>query len=106
MRIHELKCWPEFFQEIWIDKKKFEIRKNDRDYAVGDYLVQREYEIDKGYTGRVLVMSVPYLLDNPDFVKDGFVVMSIDEVAGWTKVVNFEKGMKRFFGQQWENDRG
>ena len=44
-----------------------------------------------------MVMSVTYVLDNPTFVKDGYVVMSVDEVMGWERLDKFEENMKRFF---------
>jgi len=55
--IHELKTWPEYFEEILTGKKTFEVRKNDRDYKVGDTLILKEFKLigidDKlNYTGR------------------------------------------------------
>ena len=38
MKIHELKTLPEYFDAVFMGKKNFEIRKNDRDYKVGDYV--------------------------------------------------------------------
>lgn len=35
-RVHELKTWPEFFQAIVTGKKRFEFRKDDRGFTVGD----------------------------------------------------------------------
>ena len=37
-RIHKLKCWPEPFFAIVADEKAFELREDDRAYAVGDVL--------------------------------------------------------------------
>ena len=39
MKIHELKIWPNYFEE----EKDWEIRNNDRDFEPGDILVLREY---------------------------------------------------------------
>ena len=40
---HELKCWPEFFARLKTGAKRVEIRKNDRDYKVGDELILKEW---------------------------------------------------------------
>ena len=40
---HVLKVWPEFF-EMLHQGKNFEIRKNDRDYQVGDRLTLKEWK--------------------------------------------------------------
>ena len=34
--VHELKCWPEYFEAVISGAKTFEVRKNDRDFAVRD----------------------------------------------------------------------
>lgn len=80
--IHELKTWPEYFQAVWNNEKTFEVRKNDRDYKVGDKLVLREYDPTSGYTGSGLVVHVTYILDNPTFVKEGHVIMGIHRIGG------------------------
>lgn len=40
--IHELKIESKYFTDILKGIKKFEIRKNDRNYQVGDYLILKE----------------------------------------------------------------
>ena len=44
MKVHELKILPEYYKAQKAGKKNFEIRKNDRDYKVGDKLVLKEYD--------------------------------------------------------------
>ena len=38
MKLHELKIKKEYFQEVYFGKKTFELRKDDRDYEVGDLI--------------------------------------------------------------------
>jgi hypothetical protein len=53
MTTHELKSWPDFFGPIADGTRTFDLRLNDRKYAVGDVLRFREYDDRKGtYTGR------------------------------------------------------
>lgn len=88
MRTHELKTWPTYFEAILSGAKRFEVRKNDRDFAVGDVLVLREWDpapaggrSAPAYTGRQFVARVTYLMRIhavlPMF--HGYVVMSIAE---------------------------
>ena len=62
---HFLKCWPEYFAEVKAGRKLFEIRVNDRGYAVGDTLCLEEYDpVGKVYTGdKIDGLEVTYLLD-------------------------------------------
>jgi len=78
-KVHNLKTWPEYFEEVKNDSKKFEVRKNDRDYKVNDILNLEEYCPEKeDYTGEKLSTKVDYILSGGEFgVEDGFVVMSI-----------------------------
>lgn len=43
MRIHVLKTWSPFFEDTRDGHKPWEIRENDRNYAVGDFLVLRQF---------------------------------------------------------------
>lgn len=74
---HELKCWPEYFIAIWDGLKSFEIRKNDRNYQVGDTLRLREWHPSHGYTGRQVERKVSFLTDFPFGLRDGYVCMGL-----------------------------
>lgn len=39
-KIHEVKTNPEYFEEVFMGRKTFEIRLNDRNYQVNDFLEQ------------------------------------------------------------------
>lgn len=61
--------------------KPFEIRNNDRDFQVGDYLRLREIVPTPGtspviheYTGRVLITEVVYILRGVG-LQDGYVAL-------------------------------
>ncbi len=75
MRIHELKTETKYFEEHLNGNKNFEVRFNDRSFKKDDILVLSEYN-DGIYTGRQLYVQVTYILDNPNYCKDGYVIMS------------------------------
>ena len=67
-KIHELKTWPRFFQDMADGVKTFELRKDDRGFEIGDALLLREYMPDvEQYTGRQLIRLVVYKLNNSIF---------------------------------------
>lgn len=74
--VHSLKIDQKYYEEVLTGKKKFEVRRNDRDFQVGDLL--NLHEIEKGgYTGRSFAVEVTYILDDPQFCKENYVIMSI-----------------------------
>lgn len=80
MNTHELKCHPHFFAAIAAGKKTFEIRRNDRDYRIGDMLNLREYDPTFGHTGRRLSgLEIVYIMQAEDFpaILPGFIIMGL-----------------------------
>lgn len=78
--VHELKCWMPFFEHIFLGRKTFEVRRNDRGFQAGDVLVLRETDPNIGgsatYTGRRIRCQITYVLSGENFgVKDGFAVL-------------------------------
>lgn len=60
---HELKLWPQYFEQVFIGEKTFEVRKNDRDYGSGDTVILKEWCPEKNdYTGRKLSFDIGFVL--------------------------------------------
>lgn len=62
--IHELKCWPQFFQAVIEGRKTFEVRRDDRGFQAGDEVTLREYDPNAGpkaYTGREAYYRIGYV---------------------------------------------
>jgi len=81
--IHELKTHIAPFGAVLSGDKKFEFRRNDRGFRLGDRLLLRELNHNReDYTGREIMCFVTYIIlgdgDEPSFgVPSGFCVMSI-----------------------------
>lgn len=77
--IHELKTWKEYFEEVFMCRKTFEVRKNDRNFQKGDILILKEWDNEKQeYTGRQMARGVSYILNGGQFgIENGFVVMAL-----------------------------
>ena len=80
--IHELKILPVYFDAVVSGKKTFEVRKNDRPFHEGDLLALNEFDAEhKCYTGNSVLVYIDYILDDADYCKSGYVVMSIKPCA-------------------------
>ncbi|MEO0859200.1 MAG: DUF3850 domain-containing protein [Pseudomonadota bacterium] len=85
MAEHILKTWPEYWDAVQRGDKTFEVRKDDRGYAVGDVLILQRWCPTDGYTmpagarveARRVVTSI--LRGGRFGVEPGHVVMSIKE---------------------------
>ncbi len=82
MKTHELKCWPQYFDAVWDNKKKFEIRINDRDFKVGDILILKKFDPEKEeYLPQSIETTISYVLDGPSFgLAKGFAIISFDQI--------------------------
>ena len=92
MIIHKLKLNSDYYSDSAIGVKTFEIRKNDRNFKVGDILELREWvwsAIDgKGaYTGNVHWKIITYILEDEAFLTKGYVCIAVAPIAtkiDWT----------------------
>jgi len=61
-RIHELKIWPSEFVMLKNFTKRYEIRRADRDYQVGDTVILREWDPTTGqYSGNACRAEIIHL---------------------------------------------
>lgn len=86
--IHDLKCWPEYFQAVKSGIKPFEYRKDDRGYAVGDILHLREYDpATFQYSGDEIDKTVTYVLPVVTYGAgndERYVIMGLASRPDWT----------------------
>ncbi len=80
--IHELKILPVYFEEVISGRKQFEVRKNDRNFQLGDQLILKEWN-KEGFTGRSYHSEITYITDYMQ--KEGYVVLGIREKVGIVK---------------------
>lgn len=83
MKKHDLKIEPKYFDAVLSGKKRFEIRKNDRDYKEGDQVTLREYDRHASvpseafkYTGRAFIAKIGYM--TAFMQRKGYVVFSLE----------------------------
>lgn len=73
--IHDLKILPVHFHAVKCGKKRAELRKADRHFAVGDTLNLREWTEKDGYTGRVVDVRITHCCDVGEYAP-GYVMLS------------------------------
>lgn len=91
MKLHELKIKDEYFKEVLRENKTFELRKNDRDYQVGDLIHFVDIDGNNHIIGnpaynKKLVFQITYILKGvPEYGLDkdycilGIKKLKIDE---------------------------
>ena len=76
---HALKTWSIYFEQSFLGNKNFEIRKNDRNFQVGDFLIRFEWdELNQSYTGRQLINEILYIHEGGSFgLEKDYVILSL-----------------------------
>ena len=69
-KLHTKKIQHKYFEDILKNGKKFEIRKNDCDYQVGDFVILAEYDGEKPMNNSALVEITYVLKDIPQYGLD------------------------------------
>ncbi|WP_174634665.1 DUF3850 domain-containing protein [Yersinia thracica] len=74
---HQLKILPEYFQAVVEGRKKAELRTNDRDFKVGDYLLLAEWNSGADeYSGRKIVVEISDITPCYGFAAPELVMLS------------------------------
>lgn len=87
--IHEVKIEPEYLAAIWEGRKTAELRRDDRDYKLGDHIVLREWSLEKRWGPRFIVAEVTHIYsaesDPWGFLTPGVVCLSfrVQEKGEW-----------------------
>lgn len=83
MTEHRIKINIKWYDAVKNGIKTFEVRKNDRDYKVGDTIT---FKVVDGQFAKIPdneLYAITYILaheDFPDGIKEGYVVMSLKRV--------------------------
>lgn len=80
-KTHYKKLTQPFFDDVWGGKKKFELRKNDCDYQVGDKIVLKEYDPKHDeYIGRSMSAHIIYILKDYVGLEKGYCILGLGEI--------------------------
>lgn len=82
---HELKCYPDYFMEVWEGRKTFELRLNDRDFQQGDLIWLRAWNPStQTYTGKELTRRAGYIMYGGVFgLPADMCIISLLEIDPW-----------------------
>lgn len=89
VKVHGLRCEARYFDDVVSGEKRFEIRKKDRKFEVGDTVILKrifgEQQID---TGDRIQATISYILDDERYCKDGYVILGLSKIK---KLIGTEK---------------
>ncbi|MES2367188.1 MAG: DUF3850 domain-containing protein [Pseudomonadota bacterium] len=81
MKTHNLKIWQEPFAAVLDGSKRAEIRKNDRDFKVGDLMILEECIAGRHFTGHRVRKQITHIQSWLG-LQDGYVCLSFGDVGG------------------------
>ncbi|WP_261804096.1 DUF3850 domain-containing protein, partial [Klebsiella quasipneumoniae] len=101
---HELKIYPEFFSAVCTGVKRAELRKNDRDYRVGDTLHLMETPRGSCHrTGEFINVTITHIADVGEWMP-GYVLLSVElqerrkadsEPVGTAEPISFDEWSRK-----------
>jgi hypothetical protein len=94
MKTHELKTVNPYFEDILFDRKRFEVRLNDRNYEVGDICILKEYDTElELYTGLEIKICITYIFKKETHLKKNYVVFQFIVIQ---KIIPFDDEYETF----------
>ena len=88
MKIHELKLQQPFFDDVYYNRKKFEVRKNDRNYKVGDRLKIIEFPSENP---RYVLKDIEYILEGGQYgIEKDYVVLGLKEIPNSNPILDIK----------------
>ena len=88
MKIHELKLQQPFFDDVYYNRKKFEVRKNDRNYKVGDRLKLIEFPSENP---RYVLKDIEYILEGGQYgIEKDYVVLGLKEIPNSNPILDIK----------------
>jgi ParB family chromosome partitioning protein len=91
MQFHKLKTQNPYFKQTWMKNKTFEVRKNDRDFQVGDFVILMYYnaqnptndlqisnQLKDCWHDHYIVGKITFLLDDPMYCKENYVIFNLE----------------------------
>ena len=88
MKIHELKLQQPFFDDVYYNRKKFEVRKNDRNYKVGDRLKLVEFPSENP---RYVLKDIEYILEGGQYgIEKDYVVLGLKEIPNSNPILDIK----------------
>lgn len=86
-KTHDLKTVQPYFNDVSSGSKKFEIRKNDRNFKVGDLVVLREWNHKRQYaSGYYIIVVITYIIKDNQYCKPGYITFCFNKLYS-----NFEE---------------
>lgn len=87
--IHELKLNSKYYYDSLMNIKTFEIRKNDRNFKIGDILklveyfpvlIEGKYKGEIVFTGQFHYKQITYILDDQEYLREGYVCLGLQPI--------------------------
>jgi Domain of unknown function (DUF3850) len=90
MKTHRLKIWPQWFDAVRRGVKSYEIRKDDRNFNVGDDVMLEEFNpAVSERSGRILHRRIVYISRGEDAeafgLRDGYCVLGLEKESAAAK---------------------